>query len=212
MSPEGPHPILGTVVLATQVDTPGLSAGRARNIVQLLAASVVIVATGFGIVMPVFARRLGEFGSGVEALGLMTMSFALAAFLAAPPLGFLADRFGRRPLILGGLAAYLVVNLAFLFAPSPEIFIVIRAVEGALTAGLMPTSMGVVADIIPEDRRAQWVGVLMGSMGAGIVFGPVMGGLLYDSWGFKAPFIASAAMALVAFLSQPFWLQRHVPE
>ena len=111
------------------------------------------------------------------------------------------DRFGRRPLILGGLAAYAVVNLAFLFARSPEVFMAVRAVEGALTAGLMPASMAVVADIFPESRRAQWVGVLMGSMGAGIVFGPVLGGLLYDSWGFKAPFIASAAMALAAFLS-----------
>jgi len=201
VSTEGSYPILGTVVLADKVDTPAPSARRARNTVLLLAASVAIVATGFGIVMPVFARRVGEVGSGVETLGLMTMSFALAAFLAAPLLGFLADRIGRRPLILGGLGAYVVVNLAFLFARSPEIFMAIRAVEGALTAGLMPASMGVVADIIPEHRRAQWVGVLMGSMGAGIVFGPVMGGLLYDSWGFKAPFIASAAMALIAFLS-----------
>ena len=201
MSTEGSHPILGTVVLANQVDTPALSEARARNIILLLAASVVIVTIGFGIVMPVFARRLGELGSGVEALGLMTMSFALAAFLSAPLMGSLADRVGRRPLFLGGLAAYVVVNLAFLFAPSPEIFMVIRAAEGALTAGLMPAAMGVVADIIPEPKRAQWVGVLMGSMGAGIVFGPVVGGLLYDSWGFETPFIASAGMALIALLS-----------
>ncbi len=155
MSTERSHPILGTVVLASQVNTPGLSEARARNIILLLAASVVIVTIGFGIVMPVFARRLGELGSGVEALGLMTMSFALAAFLAAPLMGSLADRIGRRPLILGGLAAYVVVNLGFLFAPSPEIFMVIRAVEGALTAGLMPASMGVVADIIPESKRSR---------------------------------------------------------
>ena len=81
MSTERSHPILGTVVLADQVDTPALSEARARNIILLLAASVVIVTIGFGIVMPVFARRLGELRSGVEALGLMTMSFALAAFL-----------------------------------------------------------------------------------------------------------------------------------
>ncbi len=128
-------------MLANRVDTLALSAQRSRNMVLLLAASVVIVTTGFGIVMPVFARRLGDLGSVVEALGLMTMSFSLAAFLAAPLMGSLADRIGRRPLILGGLAAYVVVNLAFLFAPSPEIFMVIRAVEGALTAGLMPASM-----------------------------------------------------------------------
>jgi MFS family permease len=69
---------------------------RARRVIMLLAASVGLMMTGYGIVMPVFARRLGEFGSGVEALGLMTMAFAIAQFLLAPFMGTLADRFGRR--------------------------------------------------------------------------------------------------------------------
>ena len=64
------HSTLGTVVIATDVIDSGLVASRTRNIILLLAASVALMMTGFGIIMPVFARRLGEFGSGVEALGL----------------------------------------------------------------------------------------------------------------------------------------------
>ena len=67
--------------------------------------------TGFGIILPVFARRLPELGSGFEALGLMATAFALAQFVAAPFMGSLADRLGRRPIVLGSLAA-----LAFLAA------------------------------------------------------------------------------------------------
>ena len=88
--------------MATDVITSGLDPRRARNIILLLAACVALMMTGFGIIMPVFARRLGELGSGVEGLGLMTMSFALAQFLAAPVMGSLADRYGRRPFILLG--------------------------------------------------------------------------------------------------------------
>lgn len=91
---------LGQIVKASQVIQSGPSPRRARSAIILLAASVGLMMTGFGIILPVFARRLGEFGSGVEALGLMTMSFALAQLIAAPFMGSLADRFGRRPLIL----------------------------------------------------------------------------------------------------------------
>ena len=200
MSTDHTHLNLGEIIIATRVTTSSMSHRRARNIVFLLAASVGIVMTGFGIIMPVFARRLDEFSSGVQALGLMTMAFALAALLASPPMGALADRIGRRPLVLLALASFVAVNIAFLFAPSTKVFIAIRAVEGVLTAGLMPAAMSVVADIIPENERAQRVGIVMGAMGSGLIFGPVIGGVLYDGWGFAAPFIASAVMASVAFV------------
>lgn len=190
---------LGKVVTADAVVRTGPSPRRARSVIILLAASVGLMMTGFGIILPVFARRLGEFGSGVEALGLMTMSFALAQLLAAPLMGTLADRYGRRPLILLSLAAFAAANIGFLLVSSTTGFIIIRVLEGALTAGLFPAAMGIVADVVPEDERARWVGIVMGSYGAGLIFGPVVGGVLYDGWGFAAPFITSAIMAVIAF-------------
>ena len=197
----GQYPNLGEVIEATQVTDSTLNARRVRSTVLLLAASVALMMTGFGIIMPVFARRLSEFGSGVEALGLMTMSFALAQFVAAPIMGTLADRIGRRPLILLGLAAFAAANIGFLLAGSIEVFIAVRVAEGALTAGLFPAAMGVVADTVPENQRARWVGIVMGSYGAGFIFGPVIGGFLYDGWGFAAPFVVSAVMGISALFA-----------
>jgi DHA1 family tetracycline resistance protein-like MFS transporter len=157
--------------------------------------------TGFGIILPVFARRLGELGSGVEALGFMTMSFALTHFICSPFMGSLADRIGRRPLILISLAFFSISNIGFIFAPSTEVFILIRALEGALTAGLFPASLGIVADIVPENKRAQWVGIVMGCYGAGFIFGPVLGGVLYDRWGFASPFLVSAVLGFLGFVA-----------
>ena len=125
---------LGQVVLAGEVVSSGPSPRRARSVIILLAASVGLMMTGFGIILPVFARRLGEFGSGVEALGMMTMSFALAQLVAAPFMGSLADRYGRRPLILLSLAAFAAANVGFLLVSSTTGFIIIRVLEGALTA------------------------------------------------------------------------------
>jgi MFS family permease len=61
--------------------------------------------------------------------------------------------------------------------------------------------MGVVADVVPRNQRARWVGVIMGSYGAGLIFGPVIGGFLYDTSGYAAPFVASAVMALIALIA-----------
>ncbi len=198
---EKTHSHLGKIVIASQVITSGPDPRRVRNIILLLAACVGMMMTGFGIIFPIFARRLDEFGSGVQGLGLMVMSFALAQLVASPFMGALADRFGRRPLILVALGSFAMANIGFLFATSTTALIIVRALEGALAAGLFPATMGVVADIVPEKERARWVGIVMGSYGAGFIFGPVMGGVLYDGWGFAVPFIVSAIIALIAFIA-----------
>ena len=71
-----------------------------------------------------------------------------------------------------------------------------RGIGGALTAGLFPASMGVVADIMPAKERAKWIGIVMGGYGAGFIFGPVIGGVLYDNFGFAAPFVISATLGM----------------
>ena len=148
----------------------------ARTIVLLLAASVGLMMTGYGIVMPVFARRLDELGAGIVALGFMTMAFAFAQFALAPFMGNLADRFGRRPLVLLALAGVVATNVAYLLTASVEAYVVTRFLQGALSAGLLPASIAVVGEIFPGDSRGRWAGLLMGSYGAGFIFGPALGG------------------------------------
>jgi predicted MFS family arabinose efflux permease len=153
---------MGKVVVATQVITSEMDPRRARKVILLLAVSMGLLMTGYAIIMPLFARRLGEFGSGVGALSLMSTAYALAGILASPFFGALADRMGRRPLVLGSLAAFALANIGFLVATSTDMLIVVRALEGALSAGLVPAALGIVADIAPEDKRARWIGVVMG--------------------------------------------------
>jgi DHA1 family multidrug resistance protein-like MFS transporter len=196
-----PHANMGEVVVATQIVTKRPEARRVRTTIILLTASVALMMTGYGIIMPVFARRLAELGAGVEALGWMTMSFALAQLISAPFMGSMADRYGRRPLILLSLFSFILLNIGYLFAGTPTAYIAVRAVGGLLTAGLSPASMGMVADLVDEEERGKWIGIVMGGYGAGFVLGPVLGGLLYDGWGFAAPFIISALLGAIAFIA-----------
>ena len=206
-------PILGNLVIASQVTTGRMDPNRMRTILLLLSGSVALMMTGYGLVMPVFARRLSEFGDGVEELGLLTMSFALAQMIGAPLMGGLADRRGRRPLILLGLATVTLQYIGYILAPSTLVFILIRGAAGFLSAGLFPAAMGVVADLVPEDRRARWAGIVMGSYAVGMIFGPVIGGVLYDAFGYAAPFILSAIVAFLALVAAFFLIpETRTPE
>ena len=165
-----------------------------------LAACMALQMTSLVMILPLFARRLGDFGAGVDALGLSALAFALAATVAAPFLGSLADRIGRRPLVLGSLAIYALAFTGFLLAGSAEVFVLVRGLAGGFTAGLIPAVMGTVADIAPADRRAQYVGVVNGGASLGWVIGPLIGGFLYDRWGYVVPFGMSVGIAALTLV------------
>ena len=164
----------------------------------ILALCLGLQTTSFVLIMPLFSRRLAALGAGVEALSLSDLAFALTATLAAPFMGALADRFGRRPLMLGSLAVYIGAFTGYLLAPSADIFIALRGLAGAFTAGLSPAIFGIISDLAPADRRAQWISIVSGGSAFGWIAGPLIGGLLYDRWGYAVPFMLSIALAALA--------------
>src|SRR5512141_491093 len=101
------------------------------KIIAVLSVCMALQMTSFVMILPLFARRFSEFGAGVESLGTSSMAYALAAMLSAPFMGALADRFGRRLLVLGSLAVYVLAFTGYLLASSALTFILLRAVAGA---------------------------------------------------------------------------------
>jgi MFS family permease len=171
-----------------------------RKIMIVLSICMALQMTSFVMILPLFARRFSEFGAGVEALGTSAMAYALTATLAAPFMGALADRFGRRPLVVASLAVYVLAFTGYFFASSALAFILLRGLAGAFTAGLVPAMTSIVADLAPTERRAQWIGILNGGASVGWIAGPVLGGMLYDRWGYGVPFAAAIMMAVVTFV------------
>jgi MFS family permease len=170
------------------------------GILVSLALCMALQMTGFVMILPLFARRFENFGAGVEALGVSALAYALTSTIAAPFMGMLADRFGRRLIILLSLAAYVMAFSGYLFATSACLFILLRGLAGAFTAGLIPAVMSIVGDLVAENRRAQWIGIVNGGASVGWIVGPLFGGLLYDRFGYVVPFAVSVAMELFALL------------
>jgi MFS family permease len=135
---------------------------QSSSILVALAVCMALQMTGFVMILPLFARRFESFGSRVEALGVSAMAFALTSTFAAPFIGMLADRFGRRPIILVSLTAYVVAFSGFLFATAAWLMILLRGLAGAFTAGLIPAITSMVGDLAPQNRRAGWIGIVNG--------------------------------------------------
>jgi MFS family permease len=182
------------------------STHRSSHILVALAFCMALQMTGFVMILPLFARRFESFGAGVAALGVSAMAYALTSTIAAPFIGTLADRFGRRPIIIFSLAAYGLAFTGYLLATTSWMLILFRGLAGVFTAGLIPAVMSSVGDLAPENRRGQWIGIVNGGASAGWIVGPVLGGLLYDRFDYVVPFATSVIMAACALLIAVIWI------
>jgi MFS family permease len=166
----------------------------------IIAVCMALQMTSFVIIVPLFARRFSELGSGVETLGISAVAYALTSTMAAPFMGALADRFGRRRLVLLSLIVYTLAFSGYLLARSAAAIIVIRGLAGAFTAGLVPAVIGITADLTPRERRGQLIGVVNGGASVGWIVGPILGGVLYDHWGYSVALMVSIGIAMATFL------------
>lgn len=185
---------------------------RMRTALVLLSGCIALLMTGFGIIVPVFPQRLEALGLGAETLALMEGAFGLGMFLLSTPLGTIADRIGRKPIVLISLAGFIMTNLVLGLVTLPLFFILIRFVEGAIISGLMPASMAMIGDSVPRKQQSRWIGFLLTAQAAGFALGPGIGGFLSQAWGFSFPFFISAALACIAFLLALFLLPETLSE
>jgi len=170
------------------------------GILAALALCMALQWTGFSMFLPLFALRFESFGAGVQALSASDMAYFLTFALTAPLAGMLADRIGRRPVILLSLAGGVLVFVGYLAAGSTWLLILLRGLAGVFAAGVLPGVVSVVGDLAPADRRAQWIGVVNGGAAVGYTVGPLLGGLLHERFGYGALSGVAIGMAAGALL------------
>lgn len=170
---------------------------------KALAFIVVVVlidAISFGIILPVMPALIMSLSdvSLSEASrigGYLMFTYATIQFFAAPVLGNLGDRFGRRPILLFSLAALGIDYILMGFASSLFWLFLARMVAG-FASSTFSIAYAYVTDITPEEKRAQRFGMVGAAFGGGFVLGPVIGGLLAD-FGARVPFFVAAGLALL---------------
>ena len=198
----------------------------------VLLACLFVVMIGLGITMPVlpfYVERLA-LAEGVSRqsvaihVGFLTGVYALGQLIFAPVWGRLSDRTGRRPLILIGIAGYVVAQVLFGLATSLWLLYAARILGGILSSATLPASAAYVADMTTDEERGRGMAWLGTAVSLGFVVGPALGGILarrdlhftarYGHFminSFSVPFFAAAALGLLTLFAAMRWLPESVP-
>jgi MFS family permease len=155
--------------------------------------------TGDGVLIPAVPRYThGPLGAGDVAVGLVVAAFSLSAFFLRPWAGRVADRWGRRPLMLAGAGLFAASTLAYGLASSPAALAGLRLLTGAGEALFWVGALTAVADLAPAERRGEAMSLASLSLYLGIGVGPLLGELTIDRLGFTAAWALAAGCGLVA--------------
>ncbi len=176
-----------------------------RGPLATLFAIVFIDLMGFGIVIPLLPLYGERYRPSALAMGLLLSAFSATQFAAAPVLGRLSDRFGRKPVLLFSLAGSVAGYLVFAFAHSLAMLFAARIIDG-ISGGNIATAQAYVADVTTPETRAKGMGMIGAAFGLGFVFGPAIAGLTVR-WGEWAPGAAAAAMSALAFAATAIYLR-----
>ncbi len=136
---------------------------------QWLGASAIIP------MLPVYIRHLG--GSDTTA-GLVMAAFFAAGVLFQYPFGRLADRVGRRPVLIGGLLLYGAASISFLAPISPGIAIGLRGMQGAGAGAAAVASLAMISASVAVERRGRAFAAIYGGEIAGLAVGPLVGSVV----------------------------------
>ncbi|MGE6376794.1 MFS transporter [Peribacillus muralis] len=161
--------------------------------------SVFLCGIGFSIIMPVVPFLVQPYTSnpGEQAIvvTMLTSVYAVCVFFAAPVLGALSDKYGRRPLLLLCLLGSAIGYIVFGLGGALWVLFAGRIIEG-ITGGSISTIFAYFADIIPAEQRTKYFGWVSAVVGVGTVIGPTLGGLLAE-FGNSVPLYFGAAITLL---------------
>lgn len=181
-----------------------------RRNLAILFFTLVVVMMGFGMIIPILPFYVEHFGVGGSALGALMAIFATMQFFFAPLWGNLSDRWGRKPLLLLGIAGNAVTLLWFGLATELWMLFAARGLAGVLSSATLPTAMAYIGDSTSESDRSGGMGAIGAAMGVGMVLGPGLGGVLAER-SLSFPFFVAAGLSVLAMILIWLFLPESLP-
>ncbi|MGQ7551128.1 multidrug efflux MFS transporter [Streptococcus suis] len=169
-----------------------------------------LTGTSFTLVMPfisVFVEELGVGAGQVEYYaGLAVSVNALAAALMAPIWGSLADRYGRKPMMVRAAFAMVFTMGGMAFVPNVFWLLALRVLNGVFT-GYIPNATALIASQVPKDKTGYALGTLSTGAVAGNLIGPTLGGILAEMFGVHMVFLLVGLLYAIVVLLTVFYIR-----
>lgn len=168
------------------------------------AASIASV-SGATLLYPVLPVLAADLKVDEAQIGLVMAAFTAPAIVLAPLFGIMADLHGRRWLLVFGLALFGLAGAAAAFAPTYEWVLILRAIQGIGASALLPLTIVLISDILPDDREIRGQGIKVALDRVAMIVLPLVGGALAIlSWRAAfVPFLLIVLLALAAYLWMP---------
>lgn len=169
-----------------------------------------LTGVSFTLVMPfisIFVEKLGVTGGQVGYYaGLAISTNALAAALMAPIWGSLADRYGRKPMMVRAAFVMIFTMGGLAFVPNVFWLLVLRVLNGMFT-GYIPNSTALIASQVPKEKTGYALGILSTGAVAGNLIGPTLGGFLAELFGIQAVFLLVGFLFLVVVVLTVYFIK-----
>jgi MFS family permease len=180
------------------------SVARETNVMKFLAAQfswwlAFWMASTFAVL---FATQ--ELGVPEGRSLLVPMTFAIVAALCMVPMGVLGDRFSRKAVLSAVLASWVVLQVLVAFSQNLTHALLTFGLCAVPYAGIMAVGYAFLFDLIPEERTAEFVGIGLVSMASGQICGPLIGGVVIDTFGYRWIFPCAALFLVLGLLLLQF--------
>jgi EmrB/QacA subfamily drug resistance transporter len=168
----------------------------------LVAANLAAFLTPFmssaiNVALPSIGR---EFSMSAVALGWVATAFMLLAAMCLVPVGRIADIVGRKKIFAAGLGVHTAATVLAALAPSGQVLIAARGLQGIGGAMIFGTAIAVLTSVFPPGERGRVLGLNTAATYLGLSLGPVLGGFFVHGWGWRSIFWATALVSLGALI------------
>lgn len=171
-----------------------------RLVFSLAAAANFFFFASFHWIYATLPGFIQSIGGNLVQVGLATGIFALSAVVARPFAGRLADRWGRKPLLLSGATLFALAPACYALAGSVWPFMAIRVVHGIGIAVFTTAYTAFAADLAPPAQRGETIGLAGLTSNLGLFFMPALGAMVLAQWGYATHFLAAAGVAVVGVM------------
>ena len=185
--------------------------GSRRAILTVAISAIALETALLGLIAPLLPEIEERTGAGDATLGLALAAYAIPILVLSIPAGRLADRLGRRPLLLFGLALTGAGSLLIAVSGSLGVLLAGRAVQGIGSTGSWIAALALVSDLARPGRKGEAIGFALAANSLGAIGGPALGGVLGGQISFEAPFLLVASIAGGLFAGAIAVLPRQEP-